>query len=424
MILFLDMNSYFASVEQQLRPELRGVPIGIIPNDCDTTCCIAASYEAKAHGVKTGTGVREAKQRCPTIQLVLSRPDLYIEHHHKILEAIDTVHPVTEVHSIDEISMRLRGRDREPLVARQLGMEMKAAIRSHVGEWLRCSVGIAPNAMLAKTAGDMVKPDGLVVIERRELPQRLYSMAITDLPGISRGTQRRLQKYGIETMEQLCKASKPQLHTAWGSVLGETWWDWLHGNDPWVKPTKRRNIGHQHVLAPDLRTYESAYAVAIRLLMKAAARLRAEGYWCTKLMLHIKPMDEASWTVYQNLEPCQCTVRLLHHLDALWKQRWTARVLCISVTLSGLIRDDNGHNVEPPLFEGDRKLHKLAHTIDHINNKYGHARVYFASMHHARQAAPLRIPFSSVPSLELPDYVRDGREAGAKSSRFPHFVPD
>lgn len=407
MILFLDMNSYFASVEQQLRPELRGVPIGIIPNDCDTTCCIAASYEAKAHGVKTGTGVREAKQICPSIQLVLSRPDLYIEHHHKIVEAVESVHPVTEVHSIDEMSMRLRGRDQQPIVARQLGMEMKAAIRSQVGEWLRCSIGIGPNVMLAKTAGEMVKPDGMVVIERNELPHRLYSLDLTDLPGINRGIQRRLRAYGIQTMQQLCAASKPQLRTAWGSIVGETWWEWLHGNDPWIKPTRRRNIGHQHVLAPDLRAYESAHAVAIRLLMKAATRLRSEGYWCTKLMLGVRPMDDPAWSVYQNLEPCQCTVRLLHHLDVLWQRRWAARVLSISVTLSGLIRDNDGHNVELPLFEADRKLHTLAHTIDHINEKYGHARIYFASMHHARKAAPLRIPFSSVPNLKLPDFVRN-----------------
>jgi DNA polymerase-4 len=404
MFLFLDMNSYFASVEQQLRPELRGVPVGVIPNDCDTTCCIAASYEAKAHGVKTGTGVREARLRCPSIQLVLSRPDLYIEHHHKIVEAVETVHPVTEVHSIDEMSMRLRGRDREPLAARQLGMEMKAAIRSRVGEWLRCSVGIAPNVMLAKTAGEMVKPDGLVVIERKELPQRLYTLDVTDLPGINRGIQRRLRSYGIETMQQLCAASKPQLRTAWGSILGETWWDWLHGNDPWIRPTKRRNIGHQHVLAPDLRAYESARAVAIRLLMKAATRMRSEGYWCTKLVLNVRPVDAAPWTVYQNLEPCQCTVRLLRHLDALWYQQRADLVLCISVTLSGLIRDGN---VELPLFEGDRKLHVLSHTIDEINRKYGHARVYFASMHDARKSAPLRIPFSTVPDLKLPDFVRE-----------------
>jgi len=396
------MNSYFASVEQQARPELRGLPVGIIPNDCETTCCIAASYEAKAHGIKTGTGVRKARDLCPSMQIVLSRPKVYIEHHHRIIEAVETVHPVTEIHSIDEMSIRLRGPDRDPLVSRRLAMEMKAAIRARVGEWLRCSIGIAPNSLLAKTAGEMVKPDGMVYIGHDELPHRLYSLQMTDLPGISHGIHARLRSHGIYTMPQLCNASKRRLREAWGSILGETWWDWLHGHDPWIKPTKRKNIGHQHVLAPDLRPRENARAVAIRLLIKAAARLRAEGYWCTKLVLQVRPMGEPSWSVYQNLEPCQCSIRLLHHLDALWNKRSVEFIFCIGVTLSGLVRD---RCVERPLFEQDRKATELAHTMDTINSKHGHAKIYYGSMHNARQAAPMRIPFSRVPDLSLPDHL-------------------
>lgn len=401
MILFLDMNSYFASVEQQVRPELRGQPVGVIPNDCDSTCVIAASYEAKFHGIKTGTGVLDARARCPSIHIVLSRPDVYIEHHHKIVEALETVHPVCEVYSIDEMSFRLRGHDKDPGVARRLAMEMKTAIRARVGEWMRCSIGIAPNPMLAKAAGEMVKPDGMVLIEHRELPERLYTLKVTDLPGINIGIERRLRSHGIYTMPQLCTASKLALRAAWGSIVGETWWEWLHGRDPWIKPTKRKNIGHQHVLAPDLRASESARAVAIRLLMKAATRMRAEGFWCTKLTVSIRPMDGESWTVYQNLEPCQCTVRLLHHLDSLWARRSAAFVFCIGVTLGGLVRDGC---VEEPLFENDRKMTALGHTMDKINTKHGHAKIYYASMHGAREAAPMRIPFSRVPDLSLPDF--------------------
>lgn len=396
------MNSYFASVEQLTRPELRGLPVGVIPNDCETTCCIAASYEAKAHGIKTGTGVREARERCPSVRIVLSRPEVYIEHHHRIVEAVETVHPVSEVHSIDEMSIRLRGPDRNLLVARDLAMAMKAAIRARVGDWLRCSIGIAPNALLAKTAGEMVKPDGMVVIEPQELPHRLYTLHLTDLPGISTGIERRLNAKGIYTMPQLCAASKRQLREAWGSIVGETWWEWLHGQDPWIRPTQRKNIGHQHVLAPELRPSESARAVAIRLLMKAAARMRAEGYWCTKLTLNIEPMGERSWSVYQNLEPCQCTMRLLHHLDALWARHTCAFVFCIGVTLGGLVRDGC---VEEPLFPQDRKMTALAHTMDQINRKHGHAKLYYASMHSAKAAAPMRIPFARVPDLRLPDVV-------------------
>src|SRR5438105_174470 len=101
--LFVDLNSYFASVEQQDRVELRGRPVGVVPMLADTTCCIAASYEAKAHGVKTGTIVADAKHMCPNIVLVEARHEIYVEYHHRIVEAVETCLPVTAVMSIDEM---------------------------------------------------------------------------------------------------------------------------------------------------------------------------------------------------------------------------------------------------------------------------------------------------------------------------------
>lgn len=400
MVLFLDLNSFFASVEQQLRPELRGRPVGIIPNDCNSTCCIAASYEAKHFGVSTGCGINEARVRCPGIELVLSRPDAYIEMHHKILEAVDTVYPVEGVYSIDEMGFRLTGPDKEIDRARGLAVRMKEAIRARCGQFMRCSIGIAPNRMLAKSASNMMKPDGLVVIERHELPERLHAMEVTDFPGISTGIRNRLHRVGIHTTEQMCRASKETMRRAWGGVVGEIWYHWLRGEEAYTPDTKRRNCGHQHVLAPELRESESARAVAIRLLHKAAARMRFEGFWCTKLTLQIKPPDAPSWVAYVNLEPCQDTVRLLWHLGELWKVQPHRFVFCVSVTLGGLVKSGQ---IEEPLFELDRKRTRLAHTMDTINRKHGHASIYYGSMHEGKDAAPRRIPFSSVPVLDLPD---------------------
>ncbi len=115
--LFVDLNSYFASVEQQVRPDLRGRPVGVVPMTADTTCCIAASYEAKAYGVKTGTVVADAKRMCPGLVLVEARHELYVEYHHRIVEAVESCLPVTTVLSIDEMACRLMGRER-PLLAR------------------------------------------------------------------------------------------------------------------------------------------------------------------------------------------------------------------------------------------------------------------------------------------------------------------
>ena len=143
--LFLDLNSYFASVEQELVPSLRGRPMAVVPVVADTTCCIAASYEAKAFGVKTGTQVGEAKRMCPGIELVEGRRhELYVEYHNRIVEAVETVVPVASVMSIDEMACRLMGREQPLLAATRTGLnQVKAKIRETVGTTLRCSVGLA-----------------------------------------------------------------------------------------------------------------------------------------------------------------------------------------------------------------------------------------------------------------------------------------
>jgi DNA polymerase IV len=132
-VLYVDMNSYFASVEQQLRPELRGRPVAVVPVEADTTSCIAASYEAKAFGVRTGTRVGDAKAMCPGLVLVMARTDEYIKMHHAMQTAIDSVLPVAMVHSIDEVSCRLLGTQRQPDVALRLAQAVKQATARRCG---------------------------------------------------------------------------------------------------------------------------------------------------------------------------------------------------------------------------------------------------------------------------------------------------
>ena len=180
--LFLDLNSYFASVEQEVRPELRNRPVAVVPSLVDTTCCIAASYEAKDRGVKTGTMVKEARELCPDIVFVEGRHELYTEYHNKIVAAVQTCIPVTAVRSIDEMVCQLIGRERSLLAAMDLGRRVKEAIRKQVGSTLRCSVGLAPNQYLAKVATDMEKPDGLVALTKDVLKDALATLKLQDLP--------------------------------------------------------------------------------------------------------------------------------------------------------------------------------------------------------------------------------------------------
>ena len=218
--LFIDLNSYFASVEQQARPELRGKPVGILPMMAETTCCIAASYEAKAFGVKTGTNVADARRLCPGIQFVEARHELYVEFHHRIVEAVESCIPVTGVYSIDEMGCRLIGRERPLMVAMELGRQIKARIKDKVGDTLRCSVGIATNRYLAKIATDMDKPDGLVALTPDILTAALKRLELRDLPGIGPRMEKRLHLAGIRTMDHLLSLSAEQMRPRLGLRLG------------------------------------------------------------------------------------------------------------------------------------------------------------------------------------------------------------
>ena len=150
--LHIDLNSFFASVEQQLHPEYRNRPLAVVPTVADTTCCIAASYEAKALGIKTGTQVGEAKRSAPKSFSSKATTAVYADYSHRIAQAVDRCCPVAHTPSIDEMVCQLMGREQEPPRARAIALKIKQAIKDDVGETLRCSIGMAPNRYLAKIA--------------------------------------------------------------------------------------------------------------------------------------------------------------------------------------------------------------------------------------------------------------------------------
>src|ERR1700726_1106108 len=143
--LFLDLNAFFASCEQQENPALRGRPVIVVQTPTDSACAIAASNAAKAFGIKTGTLVREARRLCPAVIPVQANHRLYTDYHNRILKAVDTCLPIEKVMSIDEMACRLMGTEREVPVARALALKVKRALHEQVGECLTCSIGIAPN---------------------------------------------------------------------------------------------------------------------------------------------------------------------------------------------------------------------------------------------------------------------------------------
>jgi len=408
--LFVDLNSYFASVEQQVNPDLRGKPVAVVPVMTDRTSCIAASYEAKKFGVKTGTNVGLAKRMCPGLILVNSGTGRYVEFHHRILAAAETVLPIHSVNSIDEFSCRLIGKQRERGEAEKLALAVKRAIARDVGECLLCSIGIAPNRLLAKLASDWVKPDGLTIIEKHELPSRLYELDVQAFAGIGPRMVQRLAAKGVGTVEELCSRSAVEMEAIWESVVGRWWYEALRGEDLYERPVIKRSISHQHVLSPERRSPAGSREVAVRLLTKAVARARALGYWARHLSVSVRHFGDRNaegrrssqtWAEAISFPECHDTITLVEMLSGLWEEypKWLRGVQGVTPLRVGVALDDLvAHaSATPSLFDEAQERERLSSAMDKVNARFGKNAVYLGSMHAAKDSAPSRIAFSSIP---------------------------
>jgi DNA polymerase-4 len=424
--LHIDLNSFFASVEQQLHPEYRGKPLGVCGTMADTGALIAASYEAKALGVKTLTKVAEAKRLIPGIILVEGSHTQYAEYSHKIAEAVDRVCPVAHTPSVDEMVCQLIGRERQPPNARRIALAAKQAIKDDVGETLRCSIGMAPNRYLAKIASDMQKPDGLIGLLPSQLPRAIAHLELRDLPGVGARTEARLNAKGITTMEQLLALDRNGMHALWDSVWGDRLYHWLRGEDTGddgapVPSEVQKSLGHSHVLGPEHRSDAGAWAVAHKLLHKAAMRLRMEHFYAAslgvtikyaltreqaaaaeaaarKVKKHTSGITQTSWGMEARFRPAQDTLSLLEALQGCWAQRPAgaqhAKPFFVGVTLRNLIPEAE---MQATLFEEPGNRNQLSATMDKLNLKYGHTTLHFAGMLPARESAPTRIAFTQIP---------------------------
>lgn len=404
--LYVDFNSYFASVEQQLRPELRGRPIGVLPVMAETTCCIAASYEAKAFGIKTGTGVRDARKLCKDIIFVEARPPLYIKYHHKLIEIVESCTHVENVLSIDEMVCKLTGSQQVKENALKLAAKIKREINKQF-EFIHCSIGIAPNTFLAKTASNMQKPNGCVVIEESDIPNKLFALNLRALNGIGSQMQARLARYGIDSVEKLYAANKQQLRSAWGSVEGERYYDKLRGIEPYYVKNARSSLGHSHVLPPEQRTISGAKAVLHRLLQKAAMRMRSYDLLTSHISIkiklrHRKTKESARFYNESAITATDNSLKLTESLETLLHEVTTIDAnfdpIAVSVNFGAL---SNANEYVDDLFAekpsaNEKKLNK---ALDILNLKYGKNTVYFAGAHNALASAPMRIAFNHVPDL-------------------------
>ena len=412
--LYLDLNSYFASVEQQLDPALRGKPIVVAPVDSDATSAIAASYEAKAYGIRTGTKIHEARALCRNVIIVPARHGAYVEYHHRVIAEVERHVPVTAVCSIDEVACRLLDNENSVTGVTALATRIKAGLGANVGECLTASIGVAPNRLLAKMAADMQKPDGLTILTPETLAARLTLLKLSDIPGVGRNMERRLAAAGIVTMERLLALDAREARLVWGSVWGTRMHWLLQGHEVAEVPTSQRSIGHSHVLGPDKRTPDRARLVARRLTARAGTRLRRAEKSAGWLGLMVKaeaPRGERTpkWHGGTKLPHIMDTITLLECLDGLWAKMRTefapAQFLQVGVTLAEL---DDANAVQSGLFDTDGQLDPaaaarrlaLSHAIDKVNARFGRDAVTLGhdAVGAARSSGP-RIAFTRIPEL-------------------------
>ncbi len=408
--LFLDLNSYFASIEQQENPALRGVPMAVVPMMTDGTCAIAASYEAKKFGIRTGTKIYDAKKMCPGLKLVLARHDKYVEYHHKIIEEVVRHTPINKVWSIDELSSRLPPNKRNREAAIALATRIREGIWKNVGSAINCSIGFAPNGYLAKVATNLMKPNGLVIIEKDMLPGPLFDLSLRDFPGIGANLEANLRERGIRTTEQFWNLSPKQARKIWGSVEGEKFWYNLHGFEVPVSNIPNRTVvGHSRILEPELRAPSVAKLIARRLTVKAAARLRRYERYSTYFDVSFRTVDGEGWGAGIKISPSQDNFAFLKALDHLWDALLDTYkpglMKKVSINMSGLCERQQ---ITPDLFDMASPAHqklqakndKLSAALDDLNEKYGKETVTMGITPQTQAGyVGTKIAFSRIPDM-------------------------
>ena len=293
---FIDMNSFYASVEQQDEPKYRNRPLIVVPCVSDYTCAIAASYEAKAMGIKTGTRVSDAKHICPDIFIVEARPKRYVEIHNEIIRILSDNFKKVKILSVDEMTCYL-DENTDEYDAFFIAEKIKNEFKECLGEYLTCSIGVAPNTFLAKVASDFNKPDGYYCLSFDHIQEDMAKLDLLELPGIKKRMASRLSKVGIKSIQDLYDSDVLRLKDGWQSVVGIKWFHMLRGSTSCDYGEHiydiPKTIGHSHVLPPNKRNYHGAYEVYQSLIFKALERLKKYRLCASQLFIYV------SWKNYQ-----------------------------------------------------------------------------------------------------------------------------
>ncbi len=286
-IVLVDMNAFFAAIEQLDRPEWQGRPVGIT-NGRRGTCIITCSYEARSYGIRTGMRLREARRRCPDLIQAPARPRRYADVSARIMSALETITPDLEVFSVDEAFLDVSRCQRLFGTPETIAQRVKRTI--HAVSGLPCSVGVGGDKTTAKYAAKLDKPDGLTVIPPGEAAMVLRDVPVTELCGIGPGIGRFLAERGVETCGQMARLPVGELARRFGD-LGRRIWLMAQGRDPSpVRPSTAppKSIGHGKVIPPETRDHRLLLVHLRHMSEKVAARLRRHGMVAGRFLVGIR----------------------------------------------------------------------------------------------------------------------------------------
>lgn len=409
--MHIDMNSYFASVEQQANPHFRGKPLGVCAYLSKNGCIIAASKEAKALGVGTGAIVHEARKLIPCIKLVECDPIKYRYVTQGIFSIFRNYTPIIEPYSIDEAFLNLTGHTKNFKSAEIVAKEIKQRIKREIGGWLTCSIGISFTRFLAKVASELKKPDGLTLVRPRDIPKIYECLGLTDVWGINKRMAVRFNRLGILSLMDLY--NYPEINIL--QVMGRPgWYLWakIHGQEiekvnPAIQRTPK-SIGHSYCLPVITQDLDYLGKILMKLCEKTGRRLRESGRVANRIYVGWSyEYNHSEYLQRKTPKPICGTQDIWKIAFKLLSSNIQGDVSRLAVTVTNL----TPWSGQMELWCDTIKQNSLTKAIDGVNDKFGEYTVFHGRMIDTDRNAPERVGFRKSVSIPEPEesirYIQD-----------------
>lgn len=403
LTMHVDLNSAYATIEQQANPLLRGKPLVVAAYNSPKGCIVAPSIEAKRYGIKTGMRVMEARLLCRDIIVRTPDPDKYFDVNIRLRHIIKDYTPDFQPKSVDEFVLNFASVQKLNPDLIKVAYEIKKRMTEEIGDWMKCNVGIGTNRFLAKTAAGLHKPDGLDVITHENLEEIYSKLSLIDLNGINVRFQARLNSEGIFTPIQFLNSTIDKLQKqVFKSVIGRYWYERLRGYEVDDVEYATKSIGQDYAIPKATNDPQEIAKLIMKLCEKMGRRLRSQGMTARGIHIALVYDDWTYWHRGRMQEAEMYTTKdLFTKAMLVFNQRLeNKKVSKLSVSCYSL---DTSGKSQASLFDfndSKEKERKVSDAMDEINNKYGEFIITPALMMGMSNQIIKRVPFGNVKELE------------------------